>query len=260
MNKKLKRMLATVSSVAMCATSVISMGAGAIGIFKDREVRPETTSFSASIYGEDVKFYLWQKAADYFDGENVKMYISDTFVNHNGEEYTNILVSDYINYYDTIAESWIDYCSLELFCCDFFEFDNKEELISFKEYLSDNNIAYKTSAFGEDTVRIDYEMNDEYFDILQKIKEDTGRKVTVICLENSIQVTDVENAIPEPTLTGDANEDGNITIADSVLILQSLSNPDDYKLTIQGIANADMDGDGVTAADALRIQEMLANK
>ncbi|MDE6034365.1 MAG: glycoside hydrolase, partial [Ruminococcus sp.] len=60
-----------------------------------------------------------------------------------------------------------------------------------------------------------------------------------------------------PTLTGDANEDGTVSLADSVYIMQALSNPDDIQLTPQGMANADTDGDGVTVTDALKIQEML---
>ncbi|MDE6540364.1 MAG: hypothetical protein K2K66_09250 [Ruminococcus sp.] len=56
---------------------------------------------------------------------------------------------------------------------------------------------------------------------------------------------------------GDANEDGDVNVSDAVLIMQSLSNPDEYKLTKQGIINADVIGDdGVTAMDALEIQKM----
>ena len=46
-------------------------------------------------------------------------------------------------------------------------------------------------------------------------------------------------------------------MADAVLIMQTLANPDKYKLTENGRANADMDGDGITNADALAIQKML---
>ena len=64
---------------------------------------------------------------------------------------------------------------------------------------------------------------------------------------------------------GDANEDGQLDMGDAVLIMQALANPDKYGLngtdnraiTDQGIANADVDGDGLTANDALAIQEKL---
>lgn len=57
-------------------------------------------------------------------------------------------------------------------------------------------------------------------------------------------------------LKGDSNEDGKISIADAVLIMQALSNPNDFQITEQGSKNADVNGDGgVTTADALEIQK-----
>ena len=56
-------------------------------------------------------------------------------------------------------------------------------------------------------------------------------------------------------LYGDANVDQEVNVADAVLIMQSLSNPNEYKLSEQGKKNADVvGGDGVTAKDALAIQ------
>lgn len=62
------------------------------------------------------------------------------------------------------------------------------------------------------------------------------------------------------TLYGDANCDGKIEIADATLILQFLTNKDEYSLTDQGMKNADVtgNGDGVTAQDALVIQQVDA--
>ena len=64
---------------------------------------------------------------------------------------------------------------------------------------------------------------------------------------------------------GDANCDGNIDLADAVLIMQSISNPSKYgiegndknRITSKGQKNADCSntGDGVTNADALAIQK-----
>ena len=56
---------------------------------------------------------------------------------------------------------------------------------------------------------------------------------------------------------GDSNCDGNVDMSDAVLIMQTIANPSKYKLTEQGSKNADMDGDGVTNADALAIQKKL---
>ncbi|MBO5163352.1 MAG: glycoside hydrolase [Ruminococcus sp.] len=62
------------------------------------------------------------------------------------------------------------------------------------------------------------------------------------------------------TLLGDANCDGQVTIADSTAILQALGNPDKYGLSAQGAANADCcdPGDGVLPSDALAIQKIDA--
>ena len=62
-------------------------------------------------------------------------------------------------------------------------------------------------------------------------------------------------------LYGDANEDGETNVADAVLIMQSLSNPNEYKLTETGLKLADVvgNGDGVTAKDALVIQMVGIN-
>ncbi len=59
---------------------------------------------------------------------------------------------------------------------------------------------------------------------------------------------------------GDANTDGVLGIADATLILQFLTNKDEYDLTEQGAYNADLDKDGITANDALVIQQMLAER
>ena len=64
---------------------------------------------------------------------------------------------------------------------------------------------------------------------------------------------------------GDANCDGNVNMADAVLIMQSLANPDKYgvngtddtHITAQGEFNGDMDGNGMTNADALAIQKAI---
>ena len=58
---------------------------------------------------------------------------------------------------------------------------------------------------------------------------------------------------------GDANVDGEVTLADSVAILQALANPDKFTLSNEGLYNADINntGDGVTLLDAQKIQKNL---
>lgn len=61
-------------------------------------------------------------------------------------------------------------------------------------------------------------------------------------------------------LWGDANVDGKVDIADAVLIMQSLSSGDAYKIKPQGQLNADVvdNGGGITTSDALAIQFLEA--
>jgi hypothetical protein len=60
-------------------------------------------------------------------------------------------------------------------------------------------------------------------------------------------------------LYGDANVDGEVSMADAVIIMQSLANPDKYTLTEQGKLNGDVNGggNGITNADALAIQKYM---
>jgi len=62
-----------------------------------------------------------------------------------------------------------------------------------------------------------------------------------------------------PTVYGDASDNGKVLLNDAVLVLQYLGNPDQYKLSAQGLANADVcnPGDGVTNKDALSIQRYI---
>lgn len=61
---------------------------------------------------------------------------------------------------------------------------------------------------------------------------------------------------------GDANCDGELSVADPTLVMQFLANGDDYgsKFSSTGRNNADVtgDGDGITSSDALAIQRRLA--
>ncbi len=63
-------------------------------------------------------------------------------------------------------------------------------------------------------------------------------------------------------MPGDVNCDGKILLNDAVLVLQYLGNPDTYKLTEDGLANADVSntGDGITNKDALAIQKYILNQ
>ena len=115
-------------------------------------------------------------------------------------------------------------------------FKSQAERFGFMKKMSDNNIEYE----------------------LQIVS--TNEEPPVIAEETvNLYTSPDSTGSLKPTLLGDADEDGEVSIADAVLIMQSLSNPDKFKLTPQGKANADIygDGDGVTTTDALHIQKIL---
>lgn len=94
--------------------------------------------------------------------------------------------------------------------------------------------------------------------LIKDIYASTG---LVIAYEVPEQASSVPgNAIDiRNSVAGDANNDGNTDIADAVLIMQHLANPEKYPITYQGAFNADIVGDdGVTGLDALEIQKMEA--
>jgi hypothetical protein len=84
---------------------------------------------------------------------------------------------------------------------------------------------------------------------------------------NRIKFTALEG---EPLKKGDTNCDGKVELADAILIMQALANPDKYgekgsdpkHLKAQGKLNGDVDKstEGLTAGDALKIQEFLLGK
>jgi hypothetical protein len=72
--------------------------------------------------------------------------------------------------------------------------------------------------------------------------------------EKPTTTTTTAPEILKPTIYGDSNCDGKISIADAAAIFQCLVNPDKYSLSEQGSINADVDGNsGITASDALEI-------
>ena len=83
-------------------------------------------------------------------------------------------------------------------------------------------------------------------------------KDTTIMTINSLNI--MGTGVPEIHY-GDTNGDGEISISDAVLIMQTLVNADEYKIEEKNRKNADCvdEGDGITGKDALAIQMVLAN-
>ena len=116
--------------------------------------------------------------------------------------------------------------------------------------------------------------DDDYYRALLS----NGSNITVFVPDNSYEDYNkyykdrwkCKNVLPlskyeKITIKGDTNCDGSVDMADVVLIMQALANPNkygingtaDHHLTEQGKLNGDMDGDGLTVGDAQAIQLKL---
>lgn len=127
-----------------------------------------------------------------------------------------------------------------------------QKFVDFITEIGDNTVTFQTK--GTFTVSKPEDM--------EKIKAiGTGKPVSIEFLDykdttimeiNSLYVMGTGGV---ESVYGDVNEDGKISLADAVLIMQSLSNPNEYKLSLQAQINADVVGnDGITPKDALAIQ------
>jgi len=87
----------------------------------------------------------------------------------------------------------------------------------------------------------------------------TTAKITTDTTAGTTKIT-TESSSGSSVLYGDATNDGKIDSADVVASAAYVGNPDKNPLSEQGLKNADVhnNGDGVTASDALTIQQYLA--
>ena len=95
------------------------------------------------------------------------------------------------------------------------------------------------------------------------VKEE--KETTTTTKKTTTTTTKAEPKNTADVVYGDANCDKDVSVADSVLIMQSLANPSKYNetgsdknhITSQGMTNADCcnPGDGVTGKDALAVQK-----
>ncbi len=139
-------------------------------------------------------------------------------------------------------------------------------LETIKNYIAENNLDYEIvitdgKEFEGDGVELFYlKVNEElttdveYFNLIKKIYIESGS--FPYCWHPQRSYSTPNFTINNSYLNGDANKDDNLTLADSVAVLQSIANPDKYALSMEGEFNAEVDGeDGITVNDALIIRQ-----
>ena len=89
----------------------------------------------------------------------------------------------------------------------------------------------------------------------------TGGTTTTTTTTTTKTTTTTTKINASSGLKGDANGDGRVDIADVVAVAAYVANSSKNPLSSQQIQNADVHntGDGITANDALKIQQYLAN-
>lgn len=95
--------------------------------------------------------------------------------------------------------------------------------------------------------------------IMEKVSYSQPVQTTAPVTEPPVIQTTTQPVISgDPVLVkfpGDANCDNTISLADALAILQFVANEDKYPLSPQGLINADVYDDGITAGDALLVQQ-----
>ena len=97
-----------------------------------------------------------------------------------------------------------------------------------------------------------------FFD--DEAKDFGGEVQTTTSTTTNVTTTTTTATTPtKDPVWGDTNCDGTVELADAILIMQNLANPNKYSITEQGKLNGDVDTavKGLTSNDALRIQEYL---
>ena len=142
-----------------------------------------------------------------------------------------------------------------------------ENTDSDREYFQD--FCKLVSDFGKDVYLLEYTEDSSIIDSVRKYcaeKDYTYYASETLDLTAPGQEKGSQVLALKKGLAGDANTDNAVDMADAVLIMQALANPDKYglsgtdekHLTEQGSANADVEGEnGLTTNDALAIQRYL---
>ena len=144
-----------------------------------------------------------------------------------------------------------------------------QELV--ENYIAENNLDWYIGYENCDKAFFNVELErnvsaEERYEIAVQIENDLGLLPIVPVHETVASSEDITIEMHDK-IDGDANNDGKLTLADAIVTLQSVGNPEKYgingwdetHITYQGSFNADITGDydGITSADALAIQRKV---
>ena len=144
----------------------------------------------------------------------------------------------------------------------------EEQIDSLKKYVEDNKLDF-TVEIGEQVRWGEYQCNlipnyeidlDDHIAIAADIGNTLGINMPIVYQSSGKDLVSNSDIDTIHYIDGDANVDGDMNMADVATVVQMIGNPDEYTVTSQGEFNADLDGNGLTAADAFEIQKKIAEK
>ncbi|MDE6035748.1 MAG: hypothetical protein K2G36_07560 [Ruminococcus sp.] len=288
----MKKILSTISAVMICALNAVNINVSAVemGSPIDRTIRSYTEPYIAyeiSDFPRSQEFFIAQPDEYHLLHQYVDLYVDikegqpvpeipiyNVHINETLKGYT-VMYNDYND-----ENKIVEYLSQ---CEDVLSVDKKYTLHGDPEGImlggawvkvTDENkdilADYQLISTADDKSYIFFKSQIDRFEFMRRMTDNgieyelqivsTNEDPPIIAEETvNLYTSPNKTDSVQPLLLGDADEDGSVSLSDAVLIMQSLSNPDGFQLTPQGIANADIynTGDGVTAMDALRIQEIL---
>ena len=170
----------------------------------------------------------------------------------------NAGINGVVGYWDNATEKWIDTMfegTLDSNGKYTFNFEVPEgvEEIQIQIYWSgiwDNSIS--------EIVDTEAEISEVKVNMASVATTTTTTTTTTAKTTTTTTTTNNSSSTPAVTKAGDANCDGIVSMADVITVLAHVSNSNNYPLSAQAIANADVKGnnDGLSADDAFVIQQV----
>ncbi|MDE6797610.1 MAG: dockerin type I repeat-containing protein [Ruminococcus sp.] len=292
MRKIFRKISATVSAVVMCALTTVNFSVYAVetGSPLDRIIKSYEEPYVT------YEIYDFPRSQEIFIAQENEYHLLHQYVNlyvdiKDGQPVPeipveNVHINETLTGYTVMYNNYADENKIIGFlseCEDVLSVDKVYTVhgdpdgimlggawVKYSEENKDILSEYQLIDTADDKKYIFFKSQAERFEFMKKMHDNnieyelqivsTTEEPPVIAEEKINLYTSPDNiGSLQPTLLGDANEDGELSLSDAVLIMQSLSNPDTFQLTPQGKANADIygDGDGVTAMDALQIQKIM---
>ena len=160
------------------------------------------------------------------------------------------------------------------FACDYgLTVDGKSNSVEkMEKYIAENDLGwtielcldreYPNSEYSYFAVDLNESVTgEEIYKLDEQIRKDLGLEAAILPFPSGSDMPMSVTIDMHNNIDGDANNDGELSLADAVSIMQAVGNPDEYALTPQGKFNADISGnyDGLTNSDALAVQKKLLN-